>query len=54
MDALIAVALAVALAIWLVFQGERQIEELIQGNRTNIYRTLTGVSGTLLGFTLAS
>ena len=54
MDALIAVALAIALAIWLVFQGERHVEELIQGNRTNIYRTLTGVSGTLLGFTLAS
>ena len=54
MDALIAVALAVALAIWMVFQGERQIEELIHGNRTNIYRTLTSVSGTLLGFTLAS
>ena len=54
MDALIAVALAVALAIWLVFQGERHVEELIHGNRTNIYRTLTGISGTLLGFTLAS
>ena len=36
MDALIAVALAVALAIWLVFQGERHVEELIQGNRANL------------------
>ena len=54
MDALVAFTLASALALWLIFQGERQVEELIQGNRTNIYRTLTGVSGTLLGFTLAS
>ena len=54
MDGVIAAALAAALGIWLVFQGERQVEELIQGNRANIYRTLTGVAGTLLGFTLAS
>ena len=54
MDGFIAVALAAALAIWLVLQGERQVEELIQVNRANIYRTLTGVAATLLGFTLAS
>ena len=53
-DAVIAVAPAIALVILLVFQGEHQVEELLDGNRTNIYRTLTGVSGTLLGFTLAS
>ena len=53
-DALIAVGLAAALAIWMFFEGNGQIEELVHGNRANIYRTLAGVSGTLLGFTLAS
>ena len=53
-DAIIAIALAVALATWMIFQGEYQVEKLIHGNRANIYRTLTSVSGTLLGFSLAS
>lgn len=53
-DALIAVGLAVALAIWMFFEGKCQVEELVQGNRANIYRTLASVSGTLLGITLAS
>ena len=53
-DALIAVGLAAGLAIWMFFEGKCQVEELVHGNRANIYRTLAGVSGTLLGFTLAS
>ena len=54
LDALIAVGLAAGLATWMFFEGKCQIEELVHGNRANIYRTLAGVSGTLLGFTLAS
>lgn len=55
MDALIAFGLAVALTIWyLSFEGTDYIEELLQGNRTNIYRTLASISGTLLGFSIAS
>ncbi len=53
-DALIAVGIATGLAIWMFLEGECQVEELISGNRANIYRTIAGVSGTLLGFTLAS
>lgn len=53
-DALIAVGLAAGLAIWMFFEGKCQVEDLVHGNRANIYRTLAGVSGTLLGFTLAS
>ncbi len=53
-DALIAVGLAAGLAIWMFFEGKCQVEELVHGNRADIYRTLAGVSGTLLGFTLAS
>lgn len=53
-DALIAVGLAAGLAIWMFFEGKCQVEELVHGNRANIYRTLASVSGTLLGFTLAS
>ena len=54
-DALIAFGLAVALAIWYFsFEGTDYVEELLQGNRTNIYRTLASISGTLLGFSIAS
>ena len=54
-DALIAVGLAAALAIWyLAFEGTDHVEELLKGNRTNIYRTLAGISGTLLGLSIAS
>lgn len=53
-EAVIAVSPAVALAIWMGYEGESCVEELLHGNRGNIYRTMTGVSGTLLGFTLAS
>lgn len=55
LDALIAVGLAAALAIWyLAFDGANDVAELLQGNRTNIYRTLAGISGTLLGLSIAS
>ena len=54
-DAAIAVALTIVLAIWYeAFEGVHYVEELLQGNRTNIYRTLAGISGTLLGLSIAS
>ena len=54
-DAIVAMALAAALAIWyLAFEGADHVAELLQGNRTNIYRTLAGNSGTLLGLSIAS
>lgn len=54
-DALIAFGLTAALAVWyLVFEGADHVEQLLQGNRTNIYRTLASISGTLLGLSIAS
>ncbi len=54
-DALIAVGLTAAMAIWyLYFEGADQVAELLQGTRTNIYRTLASISGTLLGLSIAS
>ena len=54
-DALIAVGIAIALAIWyLAFEGEVQVKELLQGNRISIYRTLATISGMLLGLSIAS
>lgn len=53
-EAVIAVSPAVALAFWMGYEGEGCVEELLHGNRSSIYRALASVSGTLLGFTLAS
>ena len=54
-DALTAVGLIAALVIWyLAFEGADYVEELLRGNRTNIYRTLASIAGTLLGLSIAS
>lgn len=55
MDASLPVAIASALAIWHgQFEGSQHLEELLEGNRANVYRTVATISGTLLGFSLAS
>lgn len=45
---------AVGVAIWFAFfGGESCIEDFIDGNRANIYRTTATIAGTLLGFSIA-
>ena len=46
---------AAVLLVWFVFfGGEVRVEEFIDGNKVNIYRTTATIAGTLLGFSIAS
>lgn len=55
MDASIPVAVALGLTLWYWLCGGSQIvDEMLDGNRANVYRTLATISGTLLGFSLAA
>ena len=52
-ETLIAVLPSIGLAIWLgFFEGMPVVNDLISGNRANIYRTSATIAGTLLGFSI--
>lgn len=52
-ETIAAVLPSVGLAVWLVFfEGMPVVNDLISGNRTNIYRTSATIAGTLLGFSI--
>ena len=47
--------LTVLLFCWMFFfDGVAYVQELMQGNRLNIYRTTATIGGTLLGFSITS
>lgn len=53
-EALAAVLPNILLVIWLVFfDGMSAVNDLVSGNRANIYRTVASIAGTLLGFSIA-
>ena len=46
---------AVAIAVYLTgFDGGSKVDDFLEGNRTNVYRTTATISGTLLGFSIAA
>ena len=52
-ETLAAVLTSIGLAIWLIFfEGMSVVNDLISGNRANIYRTSATIAGTLLGFSI--
>ena len=54
-DALVALAFAVALGVWFAFFGGTSfIDEFIHENRATIYWTTAGIAGTLLGFSMTA
>ena len=54
-EAVVAIVPGVALATWLVgYGGDLHVDQFMDSNRANIYRTTAGISGTLLGFSIAA
>lgn len=54
MEAAVVIGLTGLLACWMLFfDGVAFVQELMNGNRANIYRTTASISGTLLGFSIA-
>ena len=51
----VAVAATLVFVAWATFfGGQIQIQELLEGNRTDVYGALASVSGALLGFTITA
>lgn len=48
-------ALTLAAAIWVLrFQGDKVVDAILTGNRATLYGTIATLSGTLLGFIIAT
>ena len=53
-EAVIVIGVTTLLAVWMFFfGGTPYVQEFMRGNRVNIYTTMAGIAGTLLGFSIA-
>ena len=54
LEAMVAAIPVIVFAVYLLaFDGQSRVDEFVYGNRTNIYRTVATIAGTLLGFSIA-